>query len=170
VIVALLFKLVFIESCQVSNSLVVFYIVFFLLYSHLALLTHQSVQVVLVLFSCLSQSTTEFVDFSLSLFKFVAQPFEFSLMQVLQLFLILSVSSNQVVFSIFIFCFDHVQLVIFLVFNFLDLVFEERDFSVESLVFKFRLTSHVFNFKILLLNLILKLPDVEFLQFVVAEL
>ncbi len=79
-------------------------------------------------------------------------------------------SSDQVVFSVFIFCLDHIEFVIFLVFDFLDLVFEEGNFSIKSLVFEFGFTSHVFKFEILFFNFILEFSDVKLLQLVVTKL
>ena len=78
--------------------------------------------------------------------------------------------SDQVVLSVLVLRLDHVKFVIFLVLDFLDLVFQERDFSVESLVFKFGFTSHVLKFKVLFLDFILEFSDVELLQLVVAKL
>jgi hypothetical protein len=57
-----------------------------------------------------------------------------------------------------------------LVFNFLDFVFKERDFSIESFVLELGFTSHIFELKVLFLNLIFEFSNVEFLEFIVAEL
>jgi hypothetical protein len=170
VIVPLLLQLVFVEVCQLLDALVVFYVVLFLLHTHFPLFTHQTVQVVFVFFASLSQSAAQFVGFSLSFFKFVAQSLQFCLVEVLEFFFVFPVSSDEVVFGVFIFSFDHVKFMVFLVFNFLDFVFKERDFSIESFVLELGFTSHIFELKVLFLNFIFKFSNVEFLEFIVAEL
>ena len=169
-IVSLLLQLVFVEVCQLLDALVVFYVILFLLHTHFALFAHQTVQVIFVLFASLSQSAPHFVGFILSFFKFVAQSLQFCLVEVLEFFFVFPMSSDEVVLSVFIFGLDHVKFMVFLVFNFLDLVFEERNFSIESFILELGFTSHVFELKVIFLNLIFKFSDIEFLEFIVAEL
>lgn len=127
VIVALLGELVFIESSEFFNALVVSDIVLLEFDSHFALFAGQSVQLVLVLFSCFSQPAAQIVHFVLPFLQLITQPFEFGLMQVLEFFFIFAMRPDQVVFGVLVLCFDHVELVVFLVFDFLDLVFQERN-------------------------------------------
>lgn len=79
-------------------------------------------------------------------------------------------SSDEVVFSIFILGFDHVELMIFLVFDLLDFIFEERNFSIKSFILKLGLTSHVFELEVLFFDFVLELSDVELLQLIVTKL
>lgn len=39
---------------------------------------------------------------------------------------------DQVVFSVLVFCFDHIEFVVFLVLDFLNFVFEERNLHLQS--------------------------------------
>lgn len=82
-IVALLLKLAFVETCEISDSLVILDVIFFLLHSHLALFSNKSVQVIFILFSSFSESSTDLLDFSFSLFKFITQSLKFSLVKIL---------------------------------------------------------------------------------------
>lgn len=48
-------------------------------------------------------------------------------MQVFEFFLVFAMRPDQVVFGVLVFCFDHVEFMVFLVLDFLDLIFQERN-------------------------------------------
>lgn len=48
-------------------------------------------------------------------------------MKIFEFFFILSMGSDQIIFGIFILGFDHVEFMLFLIFEFFNLIFQECD-------------------------------------------